>query len=47
MCLVHVETSAQVINGSPLSIVNPATLSNPECLSSFAEIGDVLRREVN
>lgn len=37
----------QVINGSPLSVVNPATLSNPECLSFYVEIGDVLRREVN
>jgi len=37
----------KVINGSPLSVINPATLSNPECLSFYAEIGDVLRREVN
>ncbi|TFK28717.1 acetyl-CoA synthetase-like protein, partial [Coprinopsis marcescibilis] len=35
----------KIINGAPLSIVNPATLSNPECLRFYQEIGEVLRKE--
>ncbi|KAF8165335.1 acetoacetyl-CoA synthetase [Crassisporium funariophilum] len=35
----------KIINGAPLSSVNLATLMNPECLSFYAEIGLVLRRE--
>ncbi|KAF8812424.1 acetoacetyl-CoA synthetase [Phlegmacium glaucopus] len=38
---------SKIINGAPLSSVNPATLSNPECLLSYAEIGNLLRREVH
>ncbi|KAF9534315.1 acetoacetyl-CoA synthetase [Crepidotus variabilis] len=35
----------KIINGSPLSIVNPATLSNPSCLQSYYEMGQTLRAE--
>ncbi|PPQ94013.1 hypothetical protein CVT25_009861 [Psilocybe cyanescens] len=35
----------KIINGAPLSSVNPATLSNPECLEFFQHIGQILRRE--
>ncbi|KAF8655274.1 hypothetical protein AX16_003174 [Volvariella volvacea WC 439] len=36
----------KIINGAPLSVVNPATLSNPECLVQYLEIGNSLRAEV-
>ncbi|KAF8974552.1 acetoacetyl-CoA synthetase [Flammula alnicola] len=36
----------KIINGAPLSSVNPATLSNPECLVFYHDIGEVLRREI-
>jgi acetoacetyl-CoA synthetase len=36
----------QIINGAPLSTVNLATLSNPECLQFYVEIGAELRAEV-
>ena len=36
----------QIINGAPLSTVNLATLSNPECLQFYVDIGTELRREV-
>ncbi|KAF9055287.1 acetoacetyl-CoA synthetase [Hymenopellis radicata] len=36
----------KIINGAPLSIANPATLSNPECLEFFYEVGKLLRSEV-
>ncbi|KAK0453664.1 acetoacetyl-CoA synthetase [Armillaria borealis] len=36
----------KIINGAPLSSVNPATLSNPECLEFFADVGVALRSEV-
>ncbi|TFK43520.1 acetoacetyl-CoA synthetase [Crucibulum laeve] len=36
----------KIINGAPLSIVNPATLSNPECLGFYGEISKTLRGEV-
>ncbi|KAF9075793.1 acetoacyl-CoA synthetase [Rhodocollybia butyracea] len=36
----------KIINGAPLSIVNPATLLNPQCLESYAEIGATLRGEL-
>ncbi|KAG5651429.1 hypothetical protein H0H81_008659 [Sphagnurus paluster] len=36
----------KIINGAPLSSVNPATLSNPECLAFYAEVGTALRLEV-
>ncbi|KAJ7179126.1 acetoacetyl-CoA synthetase [Mycena filopes] len=35
----------KIINGAPLSIVNPATLSNPECLAFYHDIGVKLREE--
>ncbi|OBZ76479.1 Acetoacetyl-CoA synthetase [Grifola frondosa] len=36
----------KIINGAPVSSVNPATLKNPECLSAYAAIGERLRAEV-
>lgn len=36
----------KIINGAPLSSVNFATLSNPECLQYYADIGATLRSEV-
>lgn len=36
----------QIINGAPLSSVNPATLRNPECLAAYEAIGVRLRAEV-
>ncbi|KAJ3505943.1 hypothetical protein NLJ89_g7142 [Agrocybe chaxingu] len=35
----------KIINGAPLSSVNPATLSNPECLTFYHDIGEKLRAE--
>lgn len=37
----------KIINGAPISSVNPATLRNPECLKSYELIGKELRAEVN
>ncbi|KAJ6613430.1 acetoacetyl-CoA synthetase [Mycena sp. CBHHK59/15] len=34
----------KIINGASLSIVNPATLSNPECLPIYHDIGVKLRK---
>ncbi|KAG6814189.1 hypothetical protein H0H92_000866 [Tricholoma furcatifolium] len=36
----------KIINGASLTSVNPATLSNPECLAFYAEIGTSLRAQV-
>ncbi|KAG6817418.1 hypothetical protein H0H87_009063 [Tephrocybe sp. NHM501043] len=36
----------KIVNGASLTIVNPATLLNPECLAFYAEIGATLRLEV-
>ncbi|EIW61928.1 acetoacyl-CoA synthetase [Trametes versicolor FP-101664 SS1] len=36
----------KIINGAPLSSVNPATLRNPECLAAYEAIGVRLRGEV-
>ncbi|KAI0375673.1 acetoacyl-CoA synthetase [Pilatotrama ljubarskyi] len=36
----------KIINGAPLSSVNPATLRNPECLAAYEAIGAKLRAEV-
>ncbi|KAF9462660.1 acetoacyl-CoA synthetase [Collybia nuda] len=36
----------KIINGASLSSVNPATLSNPECLAFYANIGSALRLEL-
>ncbi|RDB22609.1 Acetoacetyl-CoA synthetase [Hypsizygus marmoreus] len=36
----------KIINGAPLTSVNPATLSNPECLAFYADVGAVLRLEL-
>ena len=35
----------KVVNGAPLSSVNPATLSNPECLQFYYEVGKRMRGE--
>jgi len=37
----------KIINGAPLTIVNPATLSSPECLTFYSEVGERLRLEVD
>ncbi|CDO76278.1 hypothetical protein BN946_scf184470.g36 [Trametes cinnabarina] len=36
----------KIINGAPVSSVNPATLRNPECLAAYEAIGKKLRAEV-
>ncbi|KAJ3869570.1 acetoacetyl-CoA synthetase [Lentinula novae-zelandiae] len=36
----------KIINGAPLSTINPATLLNPESLEVYVKIGIELRREV-
>ncbi|KAJ7638822.1 acetoacetyl-CoA synthetase [Roridomyces roridus] len=36
----------KIVNGAPLSIVNLSTLSNPECLPLYSEIGRKLRENV-
>ncbi|KAI0774307.1 acetoacyl-CoA synthetase [Fomes fomentarius] len=36
----------KIINGAPVSTVNPATLRNPECLAEYEKIGAALRMEV-
>ncbi|KII95198.1 hypothetical protein PLICRDRAFT_34037 [Plicaturopsis crispa FD-325 SS-3] len=36
----------KIINGAPISSVNPATLRNPECLTAFSALGQALRGEV-
>ncbi|OSD04284.1 acetoacyl-CoA synthetase [Trametes coccinea BRFM310] len=36
----------KIINGAPVSSVNPATLRNPECLAAYEAIGAKLRAEV-
>jgi len=43
-CYLHL---GQIVNGAPVSSVNPATLSNPECLLFYASLGEELRREVS
>ncbi|KAI0722938.1 acetoacetate-CoA ligase [Earliella scabrosa] len=35
----------KIINGAPVSSVNPATLRNPECLAAYEKIGAALRTE--
>jgi len=35
----------KLVNGAPLSSVNPATLSNPQCLDFYVEVGQALRKE--
>ncbi|EJF61261.1 acetoacetate-CoA ligase [Dichomitus squalens LYAD-421 SS1] len=35
----------KIINGAPVSSVNPATLRNPECLAAYEKIGESLRAE--
>ncbi|KAG6332300.1 hypothetical protein ID866_6784 [Astraeus odoratus] len=35
----------KIINGAPLSSVNPATLRNPECLGEYVRVGEQLRAE--
>ncbi|KZT12742.1 acetoacyl-CoA synthetase [Laetiporus sulphureus 93-53] len=36
----------KIINGAPLSSVNPATLRNPECLPEYEAVGKALRAEM-
>ncbi len=36
----------KIINGAPVSSVNPATLLNPQCLQSYVDIGIGLRNDV-
>lgn len=36
----------KIINGAPLSSINPATLRNPECLVEYVRVGEQLRAEV-
>lgn len=35
----------KVINGAPVSSINPATLRNPECLEEYARLGEAMRKE--
>ncbi|PIL37183.1 hypothetical protein GSI_00875 [Ganoderma sinense ZZ0214-1] len=35
----------KIVNGAPVSSVNPATLRNPECLAAYERIGEALRAE--
>lgn len=35
----------KVINGAPVSSINPATLRNPECLEEYAVLGEKMRKE--
>lgn len=35
----------QIVNGAPISSINPATLRNPECLVQYEAIGKELRAE--
>ncbi|KAJ3828588.1 acetoacetyl-CoA synthetase [Lentinula raphanica] len=35
----------KIVNGAPLSSINPATLLNPECLGFYVETGAELRKE--
>lgn len=36
----------KIINGAPLSSINPATLRNPECLVEYVRVSEQLRAEV-
>ncbi|KDQ64516.1 hypothetical protein JAAARDRAFT_145328 [Jaapia argillacea MUCL 33604] len=36
----------KIVNGAPVSSVNPATLRNPECLEEYLGIGQMLKREL-
>jgi len=36
----------KIINGSPVSSINPATLRNPESLAEYWEVGHTLRAEL-
>jgi acetoacetyl-CoA synthetase len=42
-CRTPIHEIRKIINGSPLSEVNPSTLRNPGCLTAYAEIGKALR----
>jgi acetoacetyl-CoA synthetase len=33
----------KVINGAPVSAINPATLRNPDCLHEYVVLGEELR----
>lgn len=35
----------KVINGSPVSAINPATLRNPDCLEEYVALGLKMRQE--
>ena len=45
-CAALTSFSDQIINGAPISSVNPATLRNPECLAEYEAIGRKLRAEI-
>ncbi|PCH41206.1 acetoacetyl-CoA synthetase [Wolfiporia cocos MD-104 SS10] len=36
----------KIINGAPVSSINPATLRNPECLAEYETLGKQLRAEI-
>lgn len=35
----------KVINGAPISSINPSTLQNSECLEEYAQLGKKMREE--
>lgn len=34
----------KLINGAPISSINPATLRNPECLEEYVILGEKMRK---
>lgn len=41
------EYALQLINGAPISSINPETLRNPRCLLAYVGMGKLLREEVD
>lgn len=35
----------KLINGAPVSSINPATLRNPDCLEEYVNLGEKMRAE--